>query len=79
LTGLYDIHGVLRYSGRDPADCLAYAEFFGLIPGTFTLSSLEVHAPNLGSVSTGMAPSAESLPPVPKPPIIPPPDGLMAA
>jgi hypothetical protein len=41
LTGLYDIHGVLRYSGRDRADCLAYADLFALNPGTFTLASLE--------------------------------------
>jgi hypothetical protein len=30
LTGLYDNQGVLRFAGRDPADCLAYAELFGL-------------------------------------------------
>ena len=41
LTGLYDIHGVLRYCGRDRADCLAYADLFALNPGSFTLASLE--------------------------------------
>jgi hypothetical protein len=30
LTGLYDDQGVLRFAGRDDADCLAYAELFGL-------------------------------------------------
>jgi hypothetical protein len=30
LTGLYDNQGVLRFAGRDDADCLAYAELFGL-------------------------------------------------
>jgi hypothetical protein len=44
LTGLYDMHGVLRYSGRDRADCLAYADLFALTPGTFTLASLEADA-----------------------------------
>jgi hypothetical protein len=41
LTGLYDIHGALRYCGRDRADCLAYADLFALNHGSFTLASLE--------------------------------------
>jgi hypothetical protein len=41
LTGLYDIEGVLRYCGRDQADCLSYADLFALNPGSFTLASLE--------------------------------------
>jgi hypothetical protein len=32
VTGLYDGEGVLRFSGRDREDCLAYAELFGLDP-----------------------------------------------
>ena len=28
--GLYDHQGVLRFAGDDHADCLAYAELFGL-------------------------------------------------
>jgi hypothetical protein len=42
LVGLYDSHGVLRYAGRDQADCLAYAEFFGLEPAAFCLEPLAV-------------------------------------
>jgi hypothetical protein len=30
LVGLYDNQGVLRFVGRDHADCLAYAELFDL-------------------------------------------------
>jgi hypothetical protein len=40
VTGLYDSQGVLRFSGRDPEDCLAYAELFSLAPGSFSLESL---------------------------------------
>lgn len=40
MTGLYDHQGVLRYAGRDHADCLAYAELFDLAPGTYSLSAL---------------------------------------
>ena len=29
-TGIYDCQGVLRFAGRDHADCVAYAELFGL-------------------------------------------------
>jgi hypothetical protein len=29
-TGLYDSQGVLRFAGRNHADCVAYAELFGL-------------------------------------------------
>lgn len=40
MTGLYDGQGVLRFSGRDQADCLAYAELFNLAPGSFSLEPL---------------------------------------
>jgi hypothetical protein len=40
VTGLYDHQGVLRFTGRDQADCLAYADLFGMEVGTFSLSSL---------------------------------------
>lgn len=39
-TGLYDAEGVLRFAGRDSRDCLAYAELFGLPPGSYSLASL---------------------------------------
>lgn len=39
-TGLYDAEGVLRFAGRDSSDCLAYAELFGLAPGSYSLASL---------------------------------------
>jgi len=40
VTGLYDSQGVLRFSGRDHADCLAYAELFALAPESFCLEPL---------------------------------------
>jgi hypothetical protein len=40
LLGLYDSQGVLRYAGRDQADCLAYVELFGLEEGTYSLEPL---------------------------------------
>lgn len=44
MLGLYDQQGLLRFSGRDLADCLAYAELFALADGSFSLESL-VHDP----------------------------------
>jgi hypothetical protein len=41
LTGLYDHQGVLRFAGRDVADCLAYAELFAMPPSCYSLASLE--------------------------------------
>ncbi len=40
MLGLYDQQGLLRFSGRDLADCLAYAELFALPEGSFSLESL---------------------------------------
>jgi hypothetical protein len=40
LTGLYDNQGVLRFAGRDHADCLAYAELFGLDPLVCSITAL---------------------------------------
>ena len=40
MLGLYDQDGVLRFTGPDQADCLAYAELFGLVEGSFSLESL---------------------------------------
>ena len=40
MLGLYDQQGLLRFSGRDLADCLAYAELFALADGSFSLESL---------------------------------------
>ena len=41
MTGLYDDQGVLRFSGRDQADCLEYAALFSMASGTFSITSLE--------------------------------------
>ena len=40
--GLYDQQGILRFAGRDGADCRAYAELFALEEGSFSLESLRV-------------------------------------
>jgi hypothetical protein len=40
LTGLYDHQGVLRFAGRDQADCLAYLELFGLDPRCCSITLL---------------------------------------
>jgi hypothetical protein len=40
VTGLYDNQGMLRFTGRDQADCLAYAELFGLGADGYSLASL---------------------------------------
>jgi hypothetical protein len=40
VLGLYDQQGLLRFSGRDQADCLAYAELFALADGSFSLEPL---------------------------------------
>ena len=45
MLGLYDQQGLLRFSGRDLEDCLAYAELFALAEGSFSLESL-VHEPS---------------------------------
>ena len=45
MTGLYDVQGVLRCAGRDPDDCLAYADLFDLSAGQFSLAALEAPRP----------------------------------
>ena len=45
MTGLYDDQGVLRCAGRDTADCLAYAELFGLAADRYSLAALEAPRP----------------------------------
>lgn len=40
MTGLYDNLGMLRFAGRDQADCLAYAELFGLGAEGYILAAL---------------------------------------
>jgi hypothetical protein len=50
LLGLYDSHGVLRYAGRDQADCLAYAELFGLEEAAYSLEPLAVRMIELAPV-----------------------------
>ncbi len=40
FIGLYDAEGVLRCTGNDQAECLAYAELFALDPAVCSLVSL---------------------------------------
>lgn len=40
MFGLYDHQGMLRCSGRDQDECLAYAELFDLDPDRYSLVSL---------------------------------------
>ncbi|MFM7311957.1 MAG: hypothetical protein ACKO0M_02120 [Cyanobium sp.] len=40
MLGLYDQRGMLRYAGPGAAECLAYAELFGLPEGSFSLEPL---------------------------------------
>ena len=40
MLGLYDHSGMLRYAGPGDAECLAYAELFGLPEGSFSLQPL---------------------------------------
>ncbi len=49
MLGLYDGQGVLRYAGRDRADCLAYAELFGLEEAAYSLEPLVVRLINLAA------------------------------
>lgn len=39
-VGLYDHNGMLRFSGAAEADCLAYADLFGLAASSFSLAPL---------------------------------------
>ncbi len=49
MLGLYDQQGLLRFSGRDRADCLAYAELFALAEGSFSLEPLQQESrPSVG-------------------------------
>ena len=40
MIGLYDRIGILRFAACDHADCMAYAEFFGLQDDDFILEPL---------------------------------------
>ncbi|MXY19468.1 MAG: hypothetical protein F4218_00510 [Synechococcus sp. SB0677_bin_5] len=45
MVGLYDACGILRFAGHESADCLAYAEFFELQDGDFTVEPLLMGRP----------------------------------
>jgi hypothetical protein len=53
-TAIYDCQGVLRFAGRDHADCVAYAELFGL-------DLLRCSITSLGSLTADAGGSVESL------------------
>ncbi|MEX1323402.1 MAG: hypothetical protein AB1Z21_04310 [Synechococcaceae cyanobacterium] len=55
MLGLYDSHGVLRYAGRDQADCLAYAELFGLDEAAYSLEPLAVRVMDLAASADSAA------------------------
>ncbi|MFN5193397.1 MAG: hypothetical protein ACK5E6_03090 [Cyanobacteriota bacterium] len=40
MFGLYDNQGVLRFTGRDLAECLDYVTLFGMAPGAYSVSDL---------------------------------------
>ena len=40
MIGLYDQRGMLRYAGPGRAECLAYAELFGMAEDSFCLEPL---------------------------------------
>jgi hypothetical protein len=62
VVGLYDQQGLLRFSGRDLADCLAYAELFALADGSFTLEPLG-HEPRLVREQNSECRAAQLAPP----------------
>ena len=62
MLGLYDQQGLLRFSGRDLADCLAYAELFALAEGSFSLEPL-VHDPSLAPEQITQRSGAQPAPP----------------
>jgi hypothetical protein len=53
---------LLRFSGRDLADCLAYAELFALAEGSFSLEPL-VHEPSLAREQITQRSGAQPAPP----------------
>ena len=60
MFGLYDQRGMLRYAGAGQAECLAYAELFGLAEGSFSLEPLL--DPLLGAAQA-LSPPAPVAPP----------------
>jgi len=57
MVGLYDACGILRFAGHESDDCLAYAEFFELKDGDFTVEPLLMgHSWNGGDPARPMAP-----------------------
>jgi len=59
VFGLYDQSGMLRYAGPGQAECLAYAELFGLAEDSFSLEPLiSVACPIDASASLSVAATA---------------------
>lgn len=55
MVGLYDACGILRFAGHESADCLAYAEFFEMQDGDFTVEPLLTS--HTGEPTTAAAPT----------------------
>ena len=64
MVGLYDSQGVLRFTGRDRDDCLAYAELFSLTEDCYSLESVTVLVSTPGSENGAPAEASVVLQPV---------------
>lgn len=54
---------MLRFTGHDPAECLAYAELFELAEGSFSIEPLftpELNAETMATASAGAAPTGSA-------------------
>ncbi|MYA90442.1 MAG: hypothetical protein F4Y10_01335 [Synechococcus sp. SB0663_bin_10] len=69
LRRVYDACGILRFAAHESADCLAYAEFFELQDGDFTVESLLMGHTQDGGAA--LPPSAQDVSRPPRAPVAP--------